>query len=475
MGIRDAVDGTEPSSFTMRSPTMAMVTVDRPAAPASAPAPPSSSRPEQPPDLSKKTKAPSDPTPDPNLLNPRLLVNGACVYERHLPGDAYITAHIQRLQHGFYSSPAVSNQDYSHVDFLGITFVLHSANTLAHRFKAATIRASIHGTRDQTSSSSNRTRNPRFLMHAPHLLYGAVSPETLQWNYSLSGSLGVADLPVIASVAPSGGMNGRYKRYEMMRIQGSVRSLKSARGPNFDVEGGEIVWTLEENSLQRSGLPREFTFAVLVAKPRAESRIRLALDIDPVLQCWFTNYPGPLLALPRYKPVRRRPVDFRTEVGQRFEPLTAEKGLFNFAALESSFDDYVYMPGRKFTTGISPDGGPAQDNNNNNNNNTDPEIRRDVTLTRDLTIDPLRGTVRRIPALNAAATPLAGKTAVGGFDPGSFTMRLLVDNPPSPSGKHMQVASEVTTSVRGGGGQQWQPRRDEPTRSREVRRSTTRA
>ncbi|PYI00127.1 hypothetical protein BO71DRAFT_436925 [Aspergillus ellipticus CBS 707.79] len=438
MGIREASDGTDTLSSSTRSPTMAMVTIDRPAAPA--PAPPSS-RPEQPPNAPDKTKTPSSTAPDPNLLNPRLLVNGACVYERHLPGDAYITAHVQRLQHGFYSSPAVSNQDYNHVDFLGITFVFHSANTLSHRFKAATIRASVQGTRDPPSPSSNRSRNPRFLMHAPHLLYGAVSPETLQWNYSLSGSLGVADLPLIASVSPSGGMNGRYKRYEMMRIQGSVRSLKSPRGPDFDVEGGEIVWTLEENSLQRSGLPREFTFAVLVAKPRAESRIRFALDIDPVLQCWFTNYPGPLLALPRYKPVRRRMVDFRTEVGQRFEPLTGEKG-FNFAALESSFDDYVYMPGRKFSTGISPDGGIAQDDN---------EIRRDVT--RDLTIDPQRGTaVPRIPALNAATAPSGsgktGLTPVSGFDPGSFTMRLLLDHPAGLNGKHhhMQVASEVTSA-----------------------------
>ncbi|GAB1206928.1 hypothetical protein APSETT445_005631 [Aspergillus pseudonomiae] len=157
------------------------------------------------------------------------MVNRACIYERHLPGDAYVTAHVQRLQHGFYSSAAVSDQDLDHVDFLGINFVFHSPNTLTHRFKAATIRASLHSMRENSktpTASQNlhayRSRNPRFLKHAPHLLYGAVSPETLQWNYSLAGSLGVAELPLMASISPSGGMNGRYRRYEMMRIQGSV-------------------------------------------------------------------------------------------------------------------------------------------------------------------------------------------------------------------------------------------------------------
>lgn len=286
---------------------------------------------------------------DPNLANPRLLVNRACVYERHLPGDAYITAHVQRLQHGYYSCPAVSDRDFEHVDFLAVNFVLHSPNTLAHRFMAATIRASVSGNRK--AAPSNQTQQPRFLMHAPHLIYGAVSPETLQWDFGLAGNLGVSEFPVSASLMPSGGMRGRYRRYEMMRIQGSARTLKSPHGGQFDVESGEIVWSLEENSLQKSGLPREFTFAMLVQKPRAESRVQFSLDIDPVIQSWYGNYPRWWLSLSRYQPVQRKSVDFRREIGQRFEPLQGEK--FNFATLESSFDEYVHMPGRKYTSGVS--------------------------------------------------------------------------------------------------------------------------
>lgn len=232
---------------------------------------------------------------DPNIPDHRLNVNRPCIYERRLPGNAYITAHVQRLQHGYYSTDAVSDRDIDNVDFLAVSFVFHSPDTLSHRFKAATIRASLHHpthsytTNRQSSSSSrsrqHRTNHPRFLMHAPHLLYGSVSPETLQWSYSLAGTLGIAQLPLIASLSPAAGLNGRFSRYEMMRIQGSVRTLDGAAA-------SQIVWTLEENTLQRSGLPREFTFAMLIAKPAPESRVQFVLEIEPILQCWFGSYPG---------------------------------------------------------------------------------------------------------------------------------------------------------------------------------------
>ncbi|EAW08668.1 uncharacterized protein ACLA_096010 [Aspergillus clavatus NRRL 1] len=304
---------------------------------------------------------------DPNLTNPRLLLNGACIYERRLPGNACITAHVQRLQHGFYASPAVSEQDYDHVDFLGISFVFHSPKTLAHRFKAAIIRASVQGAPRAASPAHFPHGNPPddapcFLRHAPHLIYGTVSPETLQWNYSLSGSLGIAELPLMASLSPAGGINGRYRRYEMMRIQGSARTLRSPRAGGFDTDAGEIVWSLEENNLQRSGLPREFTFAMLIHKPRADSRVVFALEVEPTLQSWCGSYPAWWLSLPQYRPLRRRAVDFRAQVGQRFEPVTSHRG-FNFATLASSFDDYVRMPGKRFVCSIAPDEALLQDVN----------------------------------------------------------------------------------------------------------------
>ncbi|KAJ5826156.1 hypothetical protein N7474_003294 [Penicillium riverlandense] len=316
--------------------------------------PPTETTPGPPP--ANSSSDPANPqSQDPNMANPRLLVNRACIYERQLPGDAYITAHVQRLQHGFYSSTAVSDKDAEHVDFLAINFVFHSPHTLSHRFKSATIRASIHGGREVSTSAmyphGYPPGNPRFLMHAPHLIYGTVSPETLEWTFSLAGSLGISETPFSASVIPSGSMNGQYRRYEMMRIQGSARTLKSRLGPEFDVESGEIVWSLEENNLQRSGLPREFTFVMLIQKPTADSRVGLSIDIEPVIQTWFGSYPGWYLSLSAFRPKLRRGVDFRQETGQRFEPVD-KTGRFNFAALESSFDDYIAMPGRKYSRQI---------------------------------------------------------------------------------------------------------------------------
>ncbi|KAJ5701457.1 hypothetical protein N7488_009005 [Penicillium malachiteum] len=306
---------------------------------------------------------------DSNMSNPRLLLNRPCIYERRLPGNAYITAHIQRLQHGYYSSTTMSDVDARHVDFLAISFVFHATNTQTHRFKSATIRVSIHGEKQRSSSSKSKSdksqpANPRFLMHAPHLIFGAVSPETMQWTFSIAGSLGISETPVSASVIPSGSLNKQFRRYEMMRIQGSSRTLKSSRGPRYDVEAGEIFWSLEENNLQRSGLPREFTFVMLIQKQHANSELKFKLDIDPVLQSWYGSYPNWMLSLPSYQPLVRRDVDFQLEIGQKFAPIeNADRG-FNFAALENTFDDYISMPGRSFTRTVEI---PPENQNQNFN------------------------------------------------------------------------------------------------------------
>ncbi|KAL5047797.1 hypothetical protein BDW71DRAFT_179101 [Aspergillus fruticulosus] len=318
------------------------------------------------PQKAQNASPPREEPCDPNIPDHRLSINRPCIYERRLPGNAYITAHVQRLQHGYYSTSAVSDRDMDHVDFLALSFVFHSPDTRDHRFKAATIRASLHypsysyGHRDNHSSrgtisplsSRHKPNHPHFLKHAPHFLHGSIVPETLQWNYSLSGSLGVAQLPLIASLSPTAGLNRRFNRYEMMRIQGSVRSKDG-------IPASQIVWTLEENTLQRSGLPREFTFAMLIAKPGPESRVQFALEIEPVLQCWFLGeYPGWWVKLwKRYRAVtRKRGVDFRVSVGQRFGGELKSRSHsyagpsrrgFNFAKLVAGLDEYVTLSGAR--------------------------------------------------------------------------------------------------------------------------------
>ncbi|KAN0067189.1 hypothetical protein V8E54_014644 [Elaphomyces granulatus] len=300
---------------------------------------------------------------DPNWSDSRLQVQRRCIYERRLPGEAYITAHVERLQHGYFSSPATSDRGVDNVDFLAINFVFHPSDGLSHRFKAATIRVSIQN--DLEASDAKEPfyypqENPRFLMHAPHIIYGAVSPETLQWTFSLAGSLGISDTPVAASLAPGATMGGQYELFGMMKIQGSARTLKSPYGLEFDVEDGEIVWSLEENNLQQSGLPREFTFVMLIEKPQSDSRLSFSIEVDPVIQTWFGRYPNWWVRMRKYQPLNKRQINFRHEIGQRFEPTHPTRG-FNFATLACDFDEYVNMPGGTYSSNISPDGVVSQD------------------------------------------------------------------------------------------------------------------
>ncbi|GAD96345.1 conserved hypothetical protein [Paecilomyces variotii No. 5] len=281
---------------------------------------------------------------DPNLTNSRLLVNRRRIYERHLPGDAYISAHVERLQHGYFSSSIVSQADIDFVDFLGVNFVFHPSDSKSHRFKAATITATIeHHPQDTVDNNYFTRNNPRFLMFAPHLIYGAVSPETLQWNFNLASSFGIANAPVTALLSPSGGLKAQYKLYEMMKIQGSLRTLDIHEDPEYNINDGKIVWSLTENALQRSGLPREFTFVMLIQKPRWDSRLKFSLEIEPVIDAWFGNYPNWWLDFRRYQPLTKRLINFRHQVGQKFEPSQSSRG-FNFATLASSLDDYVISP-----------------------------------------------------------------------------------------------------------------------------------
>jgi hypothetical protein len=291
---------------------------------------------------------------DPNQGDSRLHVHRRCIYERPLPDGAYITAHAERLQHGYFSSTAVSERDIDHVDFLAVTVVLHPKDGGTHRFRAATIRATIQYDLAALASKENfifPEENPRFLTYAPHIIFGSVCPETLQWTFSLAGTLGVSQAPFAATMSPEASMKEQYRIYGMMRIQGSLRTLKSPFGPEYDAEDSEIVWSLEENELQKSGLPREFTFVMLIQKPHWDSQLSFSIEVEPVIHSWFGSYPSWWLAQNKYLPLRRRSVNFRHEIGQRFDPVESSRG-FNFATLASPLDNYVNLPGSTYSSNV---------------------------------------------------------------------------------------------------------------------------
>lgn len=305
---------------------------------------------------------------DRNLQKPQLLINRPCIYERHLPGNSYVSASVSRLQHGHYSSAELSDGDFDAVDFVALDFVFQAPQTPSHRFKSAVIRVSVRGARvdGRAGDADGAAASPRILKHAPHLIVGAVSPEHMEWTFSLGGTVGTSHSVVDASVNPENTMKDQYVRYQMMHIQASVRTLRPSTGGSAaaaaaattaEVEDGQVVWSIEENSVQQSGLPREFTFVMLVHKPHALSDVVLSVEVEPAVQNWIMSYPRWWLSQRQYQPVRRQRVDFRKEVGQRFESLSAagsEKGPmagkgFNFADLDTSFENFVRMPGSTFT------------------------------------------------------------------------------------------------------------------------------
>ncbi|KIX09199.1 uncharacterized protein Z518_00278 [Rhinocladiella mackenziei CBS 650.93] len=330
---------------------------------------------------------------DPNAPDYRYQVNQKCIYERRLPGGSYITAHVQRLQSGFYDSPVIHEERIENVRFVAINFVFHPSRT-TFRFKSAEIDIALHHTAEdnknplqmvtgmvpsrhtshdhgtQTDNMPNalakstgclprpiKPSRPRFLRHAPHLLYGAISPETLNWNFNLAGSLGVSQGPANASIKPSYGVKSSYKVYEMMKIQGSVRTLRSWYGHEYDIEDGEMVWTLEENRLQKSGLPREFTFVMLLTKGSGgfeeTGDVRLEIDVHPkVTGRLGATYPSLVTNMHQFRPFKSGILDLDQEIGQVFEPQIKGKG-FNFANIASSFDDFVFLPGTTYSTSDS--------------------------------------------------------------------------------------------------------------------------
>jgi hypothetical protein len=135
----------------------------------------------------------------------------------------------------------------------------------------------------------------------------------------------------------------------MMSIQGSIRSKKSALGPDYDVEDGMAIWTLEENMLQRSGLPREFDFVMLIHKPDDVKTMYLTVDVDADVESWYGTYPQWYTKLAKYMPTQDLTLDFNADIGQRFFPTQPGRG-FNFASLPRPLDDYVMMPGTVYPT-----------------------------------------------------------------------------------------------------------------------------
>jgi hypothetical protein len=92
---------------------------------------------------------------------------------------------------------------------------------------------------------------------------------------SPGASLGVTT-PMTTTITPSTEFDRSKVIGTMLKIQGSTRSVK-------DMQSSKLVWSLEENEQQCTGLPREFTFVFLVEQPVARAPFTLQVAMRPVL------------------------------------------------------------------------------------------------------------------------------------------------------------------------------------------------
>jgi hypothetical protein len=180
------------------------------------------------------------------------------LYEHEFHGKCYVSAHLQRLQHGVFGDSSIHGKATMHVTFIAIIFVFHPSISLSHRFKSAII--------EITAREADK-KSLRFVKFAPYLAFSRISTETLKWIFQLIATLGVTKGSVSLSVNPSVGRQTENVQGTMIKMQGSTRSLYvSEHLKQRRVLDAKLVWPLEENEQQETGLSREFTFVFLVER-----------------------------------------------------------------------------------------------------------------------------------------------------------------------------------------------------------------
>jgi hypothetical protein len=286
-------------------------------------------------------------------------VNGQLLYEREFHGHAYASAHLQRLQHGVFDDDMVHDKNTLHVTFVAVTFTFHPSLSISHRFESAIIEITA------------RTENEplRFVKFAPHLAYGRISSENLKWTFQLGATAGITKGPANLSVSGTKGYEKDKVLGTMMKIQGSTRSLNvSDRERRPDTK---LVWSMEENDQQMTGLPREFTFVFLLARPAWShtsrksaaseheknghvatshtpmdpeaifSPIRIGITIKPRISNIMTS----LTTLEHSEETR-----IEGEFGQKLKAAVSNTGYYNFAKMPGSFEHLIELPGNAISS-----------------------------------------------------------------------------------------------------------------------------
>ncbi|KAF7941227.1 hypothetical protein EAE99_000864 [Botrytis elliptica] len=264
---------------------------------------------------------------NPNLPDHRYQVFQKSLLEHEYHHEeAFVSASLTRLHHGVYDAEkrlSLYGPPPHNVTFVAITFVFHPMHSVEYRFKRAQI--SIQAFKNIAEKTTNQPL--RIIKYAPHIAFDRYSTENLHWTFSLGATLGVST-PATATVTPSTEYDRSKVIGNMLKIQGSTRSVEG-------MQSSKLLWSLEENEQQCTGLPREFTFVFLVEQPVAKAPFSLQIGIKPV----FSNS---LKATSFGTEITKKSDILSDEVGQMF---SSSPYAFNFATMLGQFEDLVELPG----------------------------------------------------------------------------------------------------------------------------------
>lgn len=128
-------------------------------------------------------------------------------------------------------------------------------STRRHRFKSATITLRFHA--PDPSSSSAITATPHILAMHPSEAYGAPSAEDISRTYALGASLGSSLLGGVgtATLEPRVETSRQFTRHRRTKVRGAMLGAPRAT---------RVRWNLEENEVEKAGVPMRFETAVLV-------------------------------------------------------------------------------------------------------------------------------------------------------------------------------------------------------------------
>ncbi|PQE03027.1 GCN5-related N-acetyltransferase protein [Rutstroemia sp. NJR-2017a BVV2] len=295
----------------------------------------------------------------------RYQINEDLLYEYEFPGETYVSAHLQRLQHGVYTDANLHTKHTKHVTFVALTFTMHASQSTSHRFESAII---------TVKASSEDGERLRFLKFAPHLAYGRMSSESLKWNFQLGAALGVTQGPATVSVNPSVGYEQNKIVGTMMKMYVTVHSIKGMQLMILYCTVKVQHATAEDNLKDNiHDTEKEITDEVEPMRYLDQNKDDPLKGRDSLCKD-FENIFTPLtfeievkawISASFHKTVGQTSI-VAGEVGQRFptegtedswgkkeHPEVMVDGMYNFAKMDGAFEDMVSLPGKAVTTKVS--------------------------------------------------------------------------------------------------------------------------